>query len=798
MKQKTIFLFLLFISLLTYSTAIKANVTMTYPFTDSMVVQRNLPLPIWGTASSGEIILVTFNNQTRTTQAASNGKWRVTFSPMIEKGPLTLTIQANNTVTLKDIYIGDVWQCAGQSNMDTRLSYYSQYADTIKNAKNPLLRFMDVRTNVLGNYKGWHAISPGTAGACSATGYFFGKAIQQKAGCAVGLLVTACGGTYVEAWLDPATIAANPGMVLPKGVTTSGESFNQFVAPVVSYGIKGTICMHGEQNAGDTITAPLYGERFKTMVKAWRKLWGQGDFPFYYGQITMFNGLAAPDTTSPIIQVREGQRGALSLPNSAMTVNVDIGAGGWHFGNKYEAGRRLSLFALAQDYGETSLVCSGPLYQSMGVQGNKVKLHFDYVGSGLKTRDGLAPSCFFVAGANNIWYPGTASIVDSTVVVYSASVPNPTKVCYAFGRTPTYNLFNNEGLPASQFNTELQSWPNGKINQILTLNESAPSKMCGSADFNVNATTNSGLRLNYETTNPNVATVDSLGKVHLVGIGTCKIKVFQRGNDVYRPSIYLYQTITVTKGFQTMKFDAIPSKQYGDSSFELLSTPGASGIPVVYTLTSGNAVSISGNVVTILKAGTVTIKASQDGNASYYASPPVSRNLEITKAPLTVTVMDTTRFLGTANPEFKLTYTGFVKTDLVDSLDTKPVINCSADISSVVGEYAISATGGVDNNYTFQYVDGKLNITLGTGIKDMKKQYSIYPVPVKDYLTIDVFEIADNLSVTIESIQGQKLLKKTIHSASAMKLDFTKFISGTYILKISKDSEKFVNKIIKL
>lgn len=548
-NTRSVYCTVLLLAFLMFATIAQAKVVVPMPFTDHMVLQRNMPVPIWGTAAAGEKVKLSFNGQTKSTVTGTNGKWRIVLNPMIEKGPLTMTVEGTNTITFTDIYIGEVWNCAGQSNMDTRLSYYVTsypkwgYADTIANATDSLLRYIDVRSTILNKNIGWHAISPATAGGCSATAYFFGKALQQKLGCAVGLLVTAVGGSYLERWFDSVTIASDKNFILPKGFTTPGDLYNQFISPVVTYGIKGTICMHGEQNAGDTLTAPLYGERFKKLITTWRNAWGQGDFPFYYGQITQFNTKAPVDSFSPKVEVREGQSSALVLPKTAMTVNLDLGAGSWHFPNKYEAGRRLSLIALAKDYGYDTIEYSGPTFEKMGVQGDKVKLLFSHRGTGMKLSSGTELTGFYIAGSDGVWYKATGNIMDSMVVIFSANVPNPTRVSYALGKT-SYNLFNKEGLPASPFNSDWQHWQQG-VNQLISMPETS-TKTLGTPDFSP-ATTTSGLPITYQVDNPKVATISRGGLIHLKGVGTCHITAYQIGNSSYRSSIVLSQTLTVSK-----------------------------------------------------------------------------------------------------------------------------------------------------------------------------------------------------------------------------------------------------------
>jgi sialate O-acetylesterase len=423
-----------------------ANVGVKPPFASSMVLQRNLANPIWGTADAGETVTITFGTQTKTATAGADGAWKTKLDPMAEAGPLTMTLKGRNTVTLNDIYVGEVWQVAGQSNMDTRMSFYPNLADSIRNANVPMMRYYTLRQP--GETTTWLVVSPSTAGKLSATGYFFGKEIQKTTGIAVGLVVTAVGGTTVESWLDPATLAANTSI----NTADKGGNWRNWVSPVAGYGIRGTVWIQGEQNATSG-SAGTYGERFKLIIKGWRAAWGQGDFPFYFGQLSSTSGTPAPNDASPVAQVREGQRQALSLPGTAMTVNMDIGVGDWHYPNKPEAGRRLSLPAKTLLYGNAGLEYSGPMYESMTLSGNQAKLVFNHTGTGLMAKGSLDNS-FAIAGATGDWVWGQASINGDTVIVSSASIARPTRVRYAWANRPTVCLYNKEGLPASPFTTE--------------------------------------------------------------------------------------------------------------------------------------------------------------------------------------------------------------------------------------------------------------------------------------------------------------------------------------------------------
>ena len=213
-----------------YLTSCYAMVVVGHTFSNHMVLQRNMKVPVWGMASPREKVIVTFNDQTKIIVTSENGKWMVKLNPMKAAGPLTMTIQGTNTLTFTDAYVGEVWQCAGQSNMDTRMNFYLGYKDTIANTNIPLLRFMVTRKGP----DDWTIMTPETAGLCSATGYFFGKEIQKTLGCAVGLVITAVGGTYLERWYDPATIEANIDLPVAKKLIM-GNMYNQFVAQIIPF-----------------------------------------------------------------------------------------------------------------------------------------------------------------------------------------------------------------------------------------------------------------------------------------------------------------------------------------------------------------------------------------------------------------------------------------------------------------------------------------------------------------------------------------------------------------------------------
>ena len=563
---------------------------------------------------------------------------------------------------------------------------------------------------------------------------------------------------------------------------------NQFV-------IKGTICMLGEQNAGDSLTAPLYGKRFEMLIKGWRAVWGQGDFPFYYGQITMYNPPAAVDTVGLYLKIREGQRCAQKVINTGMTVNVDLSSSQWHFANKYEAGRRLALQALSKTYGLTGFENSGPEFNTFGIQGSKMRVLFDHAGSGLKTNDGNAPTCFYIAGPDKIWYSATATIDSNKVVLSNASVTNPVKVCYGFGKTPKSNLFNNDNLPASEFMSDNIAWQGKKINQTLSFTEVLTIR-CGAADFDAGAKSSSGLPITYESSNTAVATVTSKGLIHLTGSGTCKIKAYQAGDSIYRQSIALYLSMNVLKGYQTVQFDSIPIQTYGCDDVSL-NASASSGLPITFSSTNtAVATVLTTGKIHIVGAGSSSIRAAQNGDI-FYLGASISRPLVVNKAQLNARPADTIRTANTANPVFRIIYTGFVKNDSVGKLTVKPQASCTADISSLPGTYPITITGGSDTNYSFIYGNGTLTIINPMEVKSLSESgISISPNPVRNKMSINMMLLQQE-EFSIINMQGSIIYTHTLNNDKSV-IDISFLNPGIYLVRISDNQKVAIQKIIKL
>jgi sialate O-acetylesterase len=509
--------------------AARADVTMNGIFTDHMVLQRDIPVAVFGNAEPGETVTVSFAGQSKSTTAGKDGRWSVKLDAMkASTNSAAMTIEGKNKIALNDIVIGDVWVCSGQSNMAMGLSGCNRPED-IKNAEIPLLRQFKppslVANHPLTDAKdadAWVVCTPQAAAGFTAVGFYFGRKLHQETGIPIGLIKVAWSMTAIEPWVSTAGLAAIPELAkekeqLDKQIATyvealagippkldayvaeakkaiskntempklvdfpvypiggSGNSpwhclYNGMVHPLVNFAIKGVIWYQGESNGGE---GDSYFQKKRALIGGWRKAWNQGDFPFYFVQLASLGDpkeFMNPANGNGWPKLRMAQNKTLTLPNTGMAVAIDLADVGnpidIHPKNKKEVGERLALWALAKDYGRKDLVYSGPLYKEMKVEGDKIRISFDHVGSGLTvaTKKGFDPMAkdpkgklqrFAIAGEDKKWVWANAVIDGATVVCSSPEVPKPVAVRYAFSQNPDgCNLYNNEGLPASPFRTD--------------------------------------------------------------------------------------------------------------------------------------------------------------------------------------------------------------------------------------------------------------------------------------------------------------------------------------------------------
>ena len=465
MKRRAIFFVFYFIL---HFTAAAAQVRLPSIISDNMVLQQQFDVPIWGWATPDEQITVK-PSWDDTPQLATTGKdsgWTVTLSTPKAGGPYSIEI---NDKILENIMIGEVWICSGQSNMQWSVKQSVNAEEEIKNAHYPDIRFFYVARQFADEpkndcYGTWTGCNPQTTESFSAVAYFFGRELHRELGIPIGLIHTSWGGTPAEAWTRKEILQDEPDLavylerfkekiahekpgILPRGPSSPSSLYNAMIAPLIPFGIRGAIWYQGEANV---MEAKLYEKLFPAMIKNWREDWGQGDFPFYYVQLAPFN------YNRPLVgaELRDAQRKTLFVKNTGMAVTMDIGTPqNIHPTNKQDVGHRLALWALAKDYGKDKLVYSGPLYKSMKIEGDKIRIFFDHVGSGLKAKGGDLTH-FEIAGPDHLFYPATARIDGETILVFNRNVKSPKAVRFAFHNTDEPNLFNMEGLPASSFRTD--------------------------------------------------------------------------------------------------------------------------------------------------------------------------------------------------------------------------------------------------------------------------------------------------------------------------------------------------------
>jgi len=477
--------------------SVRADVTLPALLADHMVVQRGLPVHVWGMAAPHEAVAVTFRGETKSATADDDGRWSVYLSPGEAGGPFPLSIKATNTIVLNDILVGDVWVASGQSNMEFGMKGVTNAEAEIAAAQYPKIRMFMVKhkpadyplENV--ESKGWAACTPETVADSSAVAYFFARNVQQRLGVPIGLVESSWGGTAAESWTSLHSLSADASLMpvfAARAKTLDTESttvlhqqkeerefqqalaqakaegkplpwrpwhpdfaawapaalFNGMIAPLTPFAIRGVIWYQGEANASPD-RAFLYARLFQTMIRDWRKAWGEGDFPFLFVQIANWN--TEPGELWP--EVRNAQRQALALKNTGMAVTIDIGDPvDIHPKNKQDVGLRLALAARAIAFGE-KVEWSGPLYRQITQEEHALRVWFDHAG-GLVAK-GAELTGFEIAGADGKYSAADAKIDGASVIISSPAVPTPVSVRYGWAANPSCNLFNKEGLPASPF-----------------------------------------------------------------------------------------------------------------------------------------------------------------------------------------------------------------------------------------------------------------------------------------------------------------------------------------------------------
>lgn len=435
-------------------------------FSDNMVLQRETKVKVWGWASPAATVNLSasWSKQSYSVKANSLGEWDLKIETPKAGGPYTLSISDGKELILKNVLIGEVWVCSGQSNMEMPMKgFYGQPVegglDDIIRSTNPNIRLFTVgrattitpKNNCVGN---WTEANPKSVAGFSATAYYFGRLLNQITGVPIGLIHSSWGGTKIESWMSANSLTGLSSQIPTKEdeqkITNQSNTvlFNGMINPIVGYGIKGVIWYQGENNHNNPAKYPVL---MKNMVEEWRKIWGVGDFAFYYAQIAPFG---YTDYNSAYL--REAQIKALDLiSNSGIAINMDANSVDCiHPPRKKMVGERLAYLALAKDYGMDGFEYCSPMYKSMEVKGAMVELTFDVnPGTGLTTF-GKEIKGFKVAGSDKRFYTAIAAINKNKIQVFSPKVETPVAVRYAFDDTSASEIFNLNGLPISSFRTD--------------------------------------------------------------------------------------------------------------------------------------------------------------------------------------------------------------------------------------------------------------------------------------------------------------------------------------------------------
>jgi len=492
-----------------------ADVGLSAVFGDGAVLQRDRPIPVWGWDEPGTPVTVTLAGRSAAVRTGADGRWRATLPALGAGGPHTLAVSGSSSIAYKNVLVGDVWLCSGQSNMALPVHKTTGAAGATPTADLPRVRMLTVR--VRGEEEpqddcraGWSVCSPKTVGLFSGVAFYFGRELHREVGVPIGLLHSSAGGTAAEPWMPLPAVADDPALARawkpwkkrieaydpaaaeaafqrkladwktvadaaraagtrvrkqpvrsrgPRaGKNCPGALWNGMVAPLVPYGIRGVIWYQGESNAP---RAHDYRVLFPALIRSWRDAWDDAELPFLFVQLAAF-GQKPKHQTAPSggpstwSELREAQLMAhRAVPHTGMAVAIDVGdVQDPHPRNKREVGRRLALWALRTVYGRDA-ECSGPLYLSAAPVDKALRITFDHAG-GLRTTDDKPPAGFAAAGEDGAFVPAAARIDGETLVVTRPDGGPVVHVRYAWSDAPVepLNLVNAAGLPASPFRTD--------------------------------------------------------------------------------------------------------------------------------------------------------------------------------------------------------------------------------------------------------------------------------------------------------------------------------------------------------
>lgn len=489
MKKSIISLFIVISMCVCVMNASSQKISLPGVIGNNMVMQQNMMASLWGWGPANQKVSITASwGQSTTATADSNGKWMAKLQtpkavPGENQTKYTLTfVGANNTVTLTNILIGDVYLCSGQSNMGFGMKPglpwtlgVLNYESEIAAANFPTIRLNTVWVNPQytvseTNSCSWSECNPTSVAGFSAIPYYFAKELQSNPNIniPIGVICAAVGGSSCQSWMRREALANDP--VLKSTIldpfdlnpslayaTASSVLYNGCIAGLVPFSLKGFLWYQGEANSTTDCYSSIYARLNSALIKDWRGLWGQGNLPFYYVQLPAYNFFTPA--------FRDQQTELLTLPNTGMVVAMDLAdadKSNVHPRDKKSVAKRIAKWAEAKIYG-LNVCYSGPIYKSMQIEGTKIRISFHptTLGKGLASRDGLALNNFQIAGRDSVFYGANAIIDGNDVLVSSSSVTNPINVAFDYSNAPTPNLMNKDSLTACSFRTD--RWNNSIV-----------------------------------------------------------------------------------------------------------------------------------------------------------------------------------------------------------------------------------------------------------------------------------------------------------------------------------------------
>ncbi len=464
----------------------KASLKLPAIFGDNMVLQQQQVVPIWGWSAPGATVVVKFAGQSKSTRANDQGRWTVKLAKLQASAtPQSLTIESGTTKVFTNILIGEVWLCSGQSNMEKPIGNQPgqkpsfNAPEELAAANYPNIRLFKVEKVLspkplddLEKFAAWRSCDSNALESIkfSAAGYFFGREIHTNLNVPVGLVESTWGGTRIEPWTPPVGFESVSSLkkldASPSGKianTTPMAIYNAMIAPIAGFSMRGALWYQGESNCMGTNDDDYltYEDKMQALVGGWRKIWDEGNFPFYFVQIAPFKyydsktrRVSSAETLPEFWTIQS--RAARSIKNAGMIVTTDLvnDLNDIHPRDKQSVGHRLALLARSKTYGEKNVVSEGPAFKKMKVEGNHAVLSFENTNGGLMSPNNAPLTWFTIAGADGKFIPANAKIVGDTVEVSAAGIDKPAAVRFAWDETAQPNLFNQAGLPAEPFQTD--------------------------------------------------------------------------------------------------------------------------------------------------------------------------------------------------------------------------------------------------------------------------------------------------------------------------------------------------------